>query len=87
MSRATGSKAIVDQDGIEAVVLRGENMTDPEIEQYVENRNGELCQSEILELLDISKNPQIDHFEYENFRYAMWSKYGSSFTFTKRNWN
>lgn len=62
-------------------------MSSSEIADYIKIRNGELGNDEILEMIDISKNPQIDHISYENSVWNMWDNTGMHFTFHKRNWN
>lgn len=62
-------------------------MSSSEIADYIKIRNGELGNDEILEMIDISKNPQIDHISYENGVWNMWDNIGMHFTFHKRNWN
>lgn len=62
-------------------------MTSSEISDYIKHRNGELCVDEILEVIDVSRNPQIDHIVYENDVWKMWDNTGICFTFKKRDWN
>lgn len=38
-------------------------MTDSEIEHYIDNRGHYLTQDEIHHILDVERNPQIDHYE------------------------
>lgn len=61
-------------------------MTSDEIEAFINSRYGELSSDEILELMDIDKNPQIDHIVFENNSWKMWDNTGREFHFRKRNW-
>lgn len=46
-------------------------MTSDEIEAFINFRYGELSSDEILELMDVDKNPQIDHIIFENGTWIM----------------
>ena len=61
-------------------------MTSDEIESFINSRYGELSSDEILVLMDIDKNPQIDHIIFENGMWKMWDNTGREFYFKKRNW-
>lgn len=61
-------------------------MTSDEIESFINSRYGELSSDEILTLMDIDKNPQIDHIIFENGAWRMWDNMGREFYFRKRNW-
>lgn len=61
-------------------------MTSDEIEAFINSRYGELSSDEILELMDVDKNPQIDHIVFENNEWRMWDNAGREFHFRKRNW-
>lgn len=61
-------------------------MTSDEIESFINSRYGELSSDEILQLMDIDKNPQIDHIVFENELWKMWDNTGREFKFHKRNW-
>ena len=61
-------------------------MTSDEIETFINSRYGELSSDEILELMDVDKNPQIDHIIFENGTWIMWDNAGREFHFRKRNW-
>lgn len=61
-------------------------MTSDEIESFINSRYGELSSDEILELMDVDKNPQIDHIVFENNSWKMWDNTGREFHFRKRNW-
>lgn len=61
-------------------------MTSDEIESFINSRYGELSSDEILVLMDIDKNPQIDHIIFENGMWKMWDNIGKEFTFRKRTW-
>ena len=61
-------------------------MTSDEIEAFINSRYGELSSDEILELMDVDKNPQIDHIVFENNSWIMWDNVGREFHFRKRNW-
>lgn len=61
-------------------------MTSFNITNYINVRNGELSSDEILEIIDIEKNPQIDHIEYQNNTWNIWDNLGSHFSFKKREW-
>lgn len=41
-------------------------MTSSELSSYIGIRNDELCSDEILDVVDVSRNPQINHIVYEN---------------------
>ena len=61
-------------------------MTSDEIEAFINSRSGELSSDEILEMMDVDKNPQIDHIVFENNSWKMWDNAGREFHFRKRNW-
>ena len=61
-------------------------MTSDEIESYINSRYGELSSDEILVLLDVDKNPQIDHVIREGDVWKMWDNTGREFSFCKRIW-
>lgn len=61
-------------------------MTSDEIESFIDARCGELSSDEIVLLMDVDKNPQIDHIIFENGLWIMWDNTGREFTFHKRNW-
>lgn len=61
-------------------------MTSDEIEAFINSRYGELSSDEILEMMDVDKNPQIDHIVFENNSWKMWDNTGREFHFRKRNW-
>ena len=61
-------------------------MTSDEIEAFINVRNGELSSDEILEVLDVDKNPQIDHVIREGDTWRMWDDTGKEFSFRKRAW-
>lgn len=61
-------------------------MTSDEIESFINSRYGELSSDEILELMDVDKNPQIDHIIFQNNEWIMWDNTGREFHFKKRNW-
>ena len=61
-------------------------MTSDEIEAFINSRYGELSSDEILELMDVDKNPQIDHIIFENGTWIMWDNIGREFHFKKRTW-
>lgn len=61
-------------------------MTSDDIEAFINSRYGELSSDEILELMDVDKNPQIDHIVFENNSWRMWDNTGREFHFRKRNW-
>lgn len=42
-------------------------MTSDEIESFINSRYGELSSDEIVMLMDIDKNPQIDHVIFEKW--------------------
>lgn len=54
-----------------------------EIKNYIAQRGYQLNQEEIKEVIDILKNPQLDHIEYNAYddRYEMWDREGNYFTF------
>lgn len=61
-------------------------MTSDEIESFINSRYGELSSDEIVLLMDVDKNPQIDHIVFENNEWKMWDNTGREFHFRKRNW-
>lgn len=61
-------------------------MTSDEIEAFINSRNGELSSDEILTLMDVDKNPQIDHIIREGATWTMWDNTGREFHFKKRTW-
>ena len=61
-------------------------MTSDEIEAFINSRYGELSSDEILELMDVDKNPQVDHIVFENNEWRMWDNTGREFYFRKRTW-
>ena len=61
-------------------------MTSDEIEAFINSRYGDLSSDEILELMDVDKNPQIDHIIFQNNEWIMWDNTGREFHFKKRNW-
>lgn len=61
-------------------------MTSDEIESFINSRYGELSSDEILEVIDVDKNPQIDHVIREGNSWRMWDNTGREFYFTKRMW-
>lgn len=61
-------------------------MTSDEIEAFINYRYGELSSDEILQLMDVDKNPQIDHIVFENNSWKMWDNTGREFHFRKRTW-
>lgn len=63
-----------------------DTMTSSEIKNYINTRHGELCTDEILHIIDVSRNPQIDHINYENGKWQMWDNEGAHFEFRKRDW-
>lgn len=60
-------------------------MTSDEIESFISSRYGELSSDEILYLMDVEKNPQIDHIVFENNAWTMWDNTGREFHFKKKN--
>ena len=56
-------------------------MTSDEIQAFINFRCGELTSSEILELLDISKTPQLIHIIYENDLWEIRDYTGRKFLF------
>lgn len=61
-------------------------LTSSEIDSFICVRNGELSSDEILHVIDISRNPQIDHIIYRDGWWTMWDNQGHEFKFKKRNW-
>lgn len=61
-------------------------MTSYRMTNYINARNKELSSDEILEVIDIEKNPQIDHIEYQNNTWNVWDNLGNHFNFKKREW-
>lgn len=54
-------------------------MTSDEIESFINSRYGELSSDEIALLMDVDKNPQIDHIIFENGTWIMWDNAGREF--------
>lgn len=61
-------------------------MTSDELRYYINSRYGQLSSDELLEVLDTSKNPTLNHIVYENGCWKAWDKDGNYFEFTKRDW-
>ena len=61
-------------------------MNHKELEYYIRSRNAQLSSDELLEVLDISKNPQLNHIIYENEMWKAWDADGNYYEFRKRNW-
>lgn len=61
-------------------------MTSDEIESFINSRYGELSSDEIVLLMDVDKNPQIDHIVFENELWKMWDNTRKEFHFRKRTW-
>lgn len=61
-------------------------MNHEELQYYIRSRNAQLSSDELLEVLDISKNPQLDHIIYENEMWKAWDADGNYYEFRKRNW-
>lgn len=61
-------------------------MADEELRYYINSRNGELSSDEILTVIDIDKNPQLNHIEYENNLWKAWDTSGNYYEFRKRTW-
>ena len=61
-------------------------MSHEELEYFIRSRNGQISSDELLEVLDISKNPQLDHIIYENEMWKAWDSDGNYYEFRKRNW-
>lgn len=61
-------------------------MNHEELEYYIRLRNAQLSSNELLEVLDISKNPQLNHIIYENEIWKAWDVDGNYYEFRKRNW-
>ena len=62
-------------------------MTSQEITQYINARNGELSSDEILQVIDPTRNSQLNHIVYENGVWNLWDDRGIHFSFIKRNWH
>ena len=58
-----------------------------EIINYINQRGKYLKPEEIKEVIDVFKNPQIDHIEYNTFenKYQMWDKEGNYMEFWVNN--
>ena len=61
-------------------------MTSDEIDAFIKARNGELSSDEILDIIDVDKNPQINHVIREGDTWRMWDYTGREFCFRKRTW-
>lgn len=53
---------------------------------YIRSRNNQLSSDEILQVIDTSKNPQINHIVYERDVWKVWDVNGNYHEFYKRNW-
>lgn len=53
---------------------------------YIRSRNNQLSSDEILQVIDTSKNPQINHIVYERDVWKVWDVSGNYYEFYKRNW-
>lgn len=61
-------------------------MADEELRYYINSRNGELSSDEILKVIDIARNPQLNHINYENGKWQVWDVNGNYYEFRKRTW-
>lgn len=61
-------------------------MNTEEINYYIRSRNNQLSSDEILQVIDTSKNPQINHIVYERDVWKVWDVNGNYYEFYKRNW-
>ena len=62
-------------------------MTSSEIKAYIDARNGELCSDEIWHVIDVSRNPQLNHIELINGKWNAWDVDGNHFYFNLRTWS
>ena len=60
-------------------------MTSCELEKYISERNHHLTREEILQVINVTKNPMIDHILFNNGEWSMWDKSGSFYCFTQKN--
>ena len=61
-------------------------MTNEELDYYIRSRYGQLSSDEILQVIDTSKNPQLNHIVYENNLWKVWDTDGYYYEFRNRNW-
>ena len=61
-------------------------MNNEELDYYIRSRYGQLSSDEILQVMDKSKNPQLNHIVYENNVWKVWDIDGNYYEFRKRNW-
>ena len=61
-------------------------MNDIELNDFVNIRDHELCQDEILSVLDITKNPTVSSFKYVDGWYNVYTENGTELYFKKREW-
>lgn len=61
-------------------------MNSTELNRYISVRNGELSSDEILHVIDVSRNPDINHITFENNIWNVWDCFGNYYTFRKREW-
>ena len=52
-------------------------MTNEELDYYIRSRYGQLSSDEILQVIDTSKNPQLNHIVYENNLWKVWDTDGN----------
>lgn len=60
-------------------------MTSQELCVFLQQRNWELSQEDLLMAIDISRNPQINHIKLNGDRWEMWDEEGNYFCFSKRD--
>ena len=61
-------------------------MNNEELDYYIRSRYGQLSSDEILQVIDTSKNPQLNHIVYENSVWKVWDIDGNYYECRKRNW-
>ena len=61
-------------------------MNNEELDYYIRSRYGQLSSDEILQVIDTSKNLQLNHIVYENNVWKVWDIDGNYYEFRKRNW-
>lgn len=58
-------------------------MTDRELKEYIDSKNGLLNTDELLEVLDLKKNPQLDHIIFQGDVWKAWDCNGNYYEFRK----
>jgi hypothetical protein len=59
-------------------------MSSDDLDYYIKVRGNYLSSDEILYVLDMKRNPCVDHIVYENYLYTVWCTDGKKFEFRMR---